>query len=88
MLLGDNDGYLQRGDCRLLKVAAEKLDDRQIILLTVYPKVTHFYENPEYRKDSDPEMRKKLMGNADNFYNANAHQDSVGKVQMFLKNYL
>ncbi|MCJ8341065.1 MAG: dienelactone hydrolase family protein [Pseudomonadales bacterium] len=81
LLLGDNDGLLQKGDCQLFKQASEQKNAQQQIELQVYSGATHFYDDPKYPSASSAEKSAYYYANT-------AHQDSLLRVKAFLAKYL
>jgi len=81
LLLGDNDGILQKGHCQLFKQASENTASGQKIELQVYSGATHFYDDPKYPSAASTEKSAY-------YYAQLAHQDSLQRVKAFLAKYL
>lgn len=77
LLLGDNDGLLQKGDCKLFKQTSEEINPQQAIELKVYSGATHFYDDSKYPKTNSTEQSAY-------YYSVQAHQDSMRRVKAFL----
>jgi len=85
ILLGDNDGLIQKGHCRFFKQASEGKNPSQVVELKVYPGATHFYDDPKYPTYTGNDA---TTGNSAFYYDPRAHQDSLDRVQQFFKKYL
>jgi len=80
ILLGNNDHYLENGDCLQFKKAALQQNPQQVVQVQVYPGATHFYDDPEYPSDDDQENNPTAYR-----YDPQAHQDSLQRVRQFLE---
>jgi dienelactone hydrolase len=85
ILLGDNDGLIQNGHCRLFKQASEGKNPSQVVELKVYPGATHFYDDPRYPTYI---ANDTTTGDSAYYYDPKAHQDSLDRIRQFFKKYL
>jgi len=85
---GDMDDLMSLGSCEAALNEAPKYEND--ISLTVYPGVTHFFDNPNYRKDTVTASKKASppIYFSTNHYDLAAHEDSILKVQSFLKKHM
>ena len=85
ILLGDSDGLIQKGHCRLFKQAAEDKNPQQLVQLKVYPGATHFYDDPKYPTAAS---KQESGENSAFYYDPQAHQGSLLQVRQFFKKHL
>jgi dienelactone hydrolase len=85
ILVGDSDGLIPKGHCRLFKQATENKNPQQLIQLKVYPGATHFYDDPNYPTYAS---KQESGNNSAFYYDPQAHQDSLIQVRRFFEKYL
>ncbi|MEH6404176.1 MAG: dienelactone hydrolase family protein [Sneathiella sp.] len=83
---GEKDNIMSVGSCKAALKEAPKHENE--ISLVLYSGATHFFDNPNYRKDPTQTRAKASLPIyfATNHYDKNAHEDSMIKVRDFLKN--
>ncbi|MBL4907377.1 MAG: dienelactone hydrolase family protein [Sneathiella sp.] len=88
VLAGDKDDIMSFVSCKTaLKEASKHEND---ISLIVYSGATHFFDNPNYRKDIVTASTKSSppVYFSTNHYDRAAHEDSIIKVRDFLKKHI
>ncbi|MEH6475883.1 MAG: dienelactone hydrolase family protein [Sneathiella sp.] len=85
---GDKDDLMSFGSCEAALNEAPKYEND--ISLTVYLGATHFFDNPNYSKDIVTASKKASppIYFSTNHYDLAAHEDSIVKVQHFLKKHM
>lgn len=85
---GDNDDIMSLGSCKTaLKEAAKHENDMSLIM---YSGATHYFDNPNYRKDIVQAGAKASppVYFSTNHYDLAAHEDSIIRVRDFLKKHI
>gem|GEM_PF-614937 len=85
---GDKDDIMALGSCKTALEAAPKNEND--ISFIIYSGATHFFDNPNYRKDIVKASTKASppVYFLTNHYHQAAHEDSIIKVRDFLKKHI